>query len=625
MGSTFGGIEIGKRGLQAHQRSLEVVGHNLSNASTEGYSRQKVQLGTVDPLYNPSMNRELTAGQIGQGVQVDSIKRVRDDLLESRILSQTDDKNYWNTRSDYIQMVEEVYNEIDNGSLRNLMDRFWVSWDELSQNPEDISSRTVVQQHSQALVEGFHSQFERLNDVRKMINDEVQVDVNTLNGHLDDIAELNLQISQQEALGNNPNDLLDRRDLLIEKVATYLPVTVDNRDKDDFSVFVGGLHLVQGGVVSPLSARENANNNSFVDVYFAGGEKVQSTTGKIGALLEARDVDIRKEIQNLDEMSLNLATNVNQIHSKGWTMNNQTGVDFFDTTTFALTVNGSIDTTGDGNLDSTYLSHITGVNKLENEQQPGLQGVITIPGTTGDDTIEVPYFPTDRVTDIIDRINNAGGEVKASLNGQNQLVVQATAAEDVNNEDFVIRRLEDSGLFLTQYTGILQNSGLDGGYNSNQPNSATLLVQNSGITVSPTKNPSSAFRLSDAVKNDVTSIAAGYGDEIRGRFVSGDNTLAMDIGELRYNRVGVGKTSTYEDYFANTLADIGTKGNIAEFSADTFDQIYKDLDDLRTSISGVSIDEEISEMLKFQQGYQASARFLNTYNQMINTIINELI
>lgn len=124
MPSTFTGIEIGRQGLIAHNQGLTTIGHNLTNASTEGYSRQRVELGEMTPLYAPELNREERPGQIGQGVTVESIKRLHDDLLEGRIDSQTGVEGYWSTRDKYLLQLEQVHNEPTDSSVRTLMDKF---------------------------------------------------------------------------------------------------------------------------------------------------------------------------------------------------------------------------------------------------------------------------------------------------------------------------------------------------------------------------------------------------------------------------------------------------------------------------------------------------------------------
>ena len=128
MGSTFSGIELGKRSIMAQTDAITTAGHNISNANTEGYSRQRVQIKEFDPLYRPEMTRAERPGQIGQGVDVQSITRVRDELLDKRIGAQANQESYWQTRSDYYTMLEQIYNEPEDISVRFNMDKFWESW-----------------------------------------------------------------------------------------------------------------------------------------------------------------------------------------------------------------------------------------------------------------------------------------------------------------------------------------------------------------------------------------------------------------------------------------------------------------------------------------------------------------
>ncbi|GHV48800.1 hypothetical protein AGMMS49546_39540 [Spirochaetia bacterium] len=127
MTSTFMGLEIGKRAAAAHQQALNVTGHNLSNASTEGYSRQRIEFSPFEPIYLPGLNREETPGQIGQGTVVERIERLRDQLLDKRIVAQASSEGYWKARDPYVRMLDQIYLEPGENSIRSKMDAFWVN------------------------------------------------------------------------------------------------------------------------------------------------------------------------------------------------------------------------------------------------------------------------------------------------------------------------------------------------------------------------------------------------------------------------------------------------------------------------------------------------------------------
>ena len=157
--STFASIELGKRSLFAHQQSIQTAGHNISNSSTEGYTRQRVQLDSYEPLYRPDLSRAETPGQIGQGVAVSSITRLRDELLDQRIVAQTDQQGYWETRDSYIYMLEQLYNEPEDTSVRTRLDQFWDSWQELSVYPESTAARSAVATRAKTLTDSIHHQY----------------------------------------------------------------------------------------------------------------------------------------------------------------------------------------------------------------------------------------------------------------------------------------------------------------------------------------------------------------------------------------------------------------------------------------------------------------------------------
>lgn len=621
MGSTFSGIELGKRSLQAHTQGLQTIGHNLSNASTEGYSRQRVRMSATDPIYMAQLNRAERPGQIGQGVDVTMIERIKDTLLENRIVAQGDESGYWETRDQYLLMVEQIYNEPYDTSVRSLMDNYWDSWQELSVHPEDMPARQAVLKRGESLIDGINGRYRRLKETRTMLNDDIAVSVGEVNSLLTDISRLNLQIEKSEAVGDNPNDLLDSRDLLVEKLSGYINITVDNRDPDEFLIHTQGMHLIQGKQVHLLDTDPNPLNEGYLDVKWADtGRDVDLRNGKLAALIELRDGDVRGEIQKLDMMTVNFTDMVNEVHKNAFSANGSTGIDFFTEYPFVNNSLGNYDRSGDGEFDSSYIFRMTGNNVLDSEQQTGLEGTITLNGASGDVTVN--YFPTDRISDIVDRINNAGAEVKALINRDGRLVLKGSGAANVENPDFVIRHVEDSGSFLAGYAGLLSGSGPDNAYDWNQSD-AILGLRDVDYAVAPLTHPAGWMGINEALQADPASIASGFG--LNGREgLPGDGSAALEIASLRNKSVMVGPNTTFDDYFAEVVSSIGLKGEAAQQANESQQLVMKDLKDFQSSISGVNMDEEMAEMIKFQHGYNAAARFVNNINEMLDTIINRM-
>ena len=621
MGSTFSGIELGKRSIMAHTDAITTAGHNISNANTEGYSRQRVQLKEFDPLYKPDLERAERAGMIGQGMDSQSINRVRDELLDQRITEQQHSESYWETRSKYYTMIEQIYNEPNDVSIRSNMDKFWEGWQELSVHPESQAARQAVVTRGESLADSIKTKWEALMGVGNLINGDIEATVKQVNDYTRQIASLNAEIVRSRGMGDNPNDLLDRRDLLVDKLSKIINITSDRRDSDEFMVHLDGHVLVQGGVARSFDLETVVDNNGYDKLVWKDtGNEAVIKGGTLGALIELRDVDIRSEVQSLNTMTMNFSDLVNDIHRNGYGANNVTGLDFFTQHSFVENVNGNYDRDGDGTLDHSYIFRFTGTTKLNPQEQIGLEGVMTLSGSGGN--VQVAYHPTDTVETVINRINDSNGEVKAYLDRNNNLVLKGTTASAVENPDFVIRHVEDSGFFLTGYTGILQASGAAGAYDYAQADAVQALA-GAQFAVSPVLNPAGYIEVNQALKNDVMSVAAAYKDN-SGNVNAGDGRAAVEIAAIRNTKVMIGHERTFDDYFADSVTNVGLKGEQAENMHLSHSAVMEDLRSLRDSISGVNIDEELAAIIKFQHGYNAAAKFVTVWDSLLDTIINRL-
>lgn len=621
MASSFAGIEIGKRSLMAHSTQISTAGHNISNANTEGYSRQRVNVRAFDPLYRPDLERAQVAGQIGQGTDVESITRVRDELLDSRIVGQTNVESYWATREKYYAMIESVYNEPEEISVRGNMDKFWQGWQELSVYPDSDAARQAVVTRGQTLTDSIRQQFRGLSEIGKQIDGDIEATVRQVNDISSQIAAVNAEIVRSRAMGDNPNDLMDRRDLLVEKLANLINVTVDRKDPDEFMVHTDGQVIVQGSLARQIKSVPQIDNNGYGKLVWTDtGIDAQFHGGTLGALIELRDKDIRSEVQSLNTMALNFADLVNDVHRNAVGKNNVTGLDFFVQHDFVENTNGNYDRNGDGVEDSSYVFRMTGKNALRPQEQIGLEGTMTFNGASGN--VNVSYYASDTVADVVNRINDSNAEVKAYLDRNSNLVLKATSSASMENPDFVIRHVEDSGMFLTGYSGILAQSGEGGAYDFNRADAVTSL-DGAQFAVSPVMSPADYMEVNPAVTGDVRSVAAAFANTI-GDADPGDARAAVEIAAMRNTKVMIGTGRTFDDYFAESVTNVGLKGEQAQNQLASQNKIMDDLRSLRDSISGVNIDEELADIIKFQHGYNAAAKFVTVQDELLDTLINRL-
>ena len=629
MSSSFAAIELGKRSLMTHSQAIHTSGHNISNADTEGYSRQRVEVKTFDPLYRPDLSRAETPGQIGQGSTVESINRVRDEMLDQRIVAQSNQESYWDTRSHYYTMIEQVYNEPDEVSVRTTMDKFWESWQELSLNPESTANRQAVVTRGQSLINSIRNRDAALTGIGNLLNSDIETNVKQLNDYANQIAKLNTEIVRSRAMGDNPNDLLDRRDAVVEKLSKIANITTDQRDPDEFMVHIEGKVLVQGNVARNFEVAPVLDNYGYSQIIWQDTKELAVVKGgSLGALIELRDVDVRHEIQSLNTMTMNFADLVNDVHRNAVGANNVTGLDFFIQRPFVENTVGNYDSNGDGIEDKSYIFRLTGTNNLNPQEQVGIEGVMTLSGPTGN--VNVAYYPTDTVEDVINRINDSNGEVKAYLDRNSNLVLKATTAEDIYNPDFVIRHVEDSGHFLAGYSGILAAQGEQGAFDYNQPDAVNALVgvgtqapKTAQFAVSPVENPSTYVQINERITNDVMNVATAFADHSE-TALNGDGRAAVEIAAIRNTKVMIGHERTFDDYFADSVTHVGLMGEQAETNLLSQNAVMDDLRSLRDSISGVNIDEELADIMKFQHGYNAAAKFVTVIDSMLDTVINRL-
>ena len=289
---------------------------------------------------------------------------------------------------------------------------------------------------------------------------------------------------------------------------------------------------------------------------------------------------------------------------------------------FVINRLGNYDRNGDGAFDSTYIFRVNGVNTLNPEDHIGIAGTMRIPGRTG--LTEIRYYPTDTVQDVMNRINNSGAEVGARLNTDGKLSLKATPSFQKENPDFVIRHLEDSGEFLVGYAGVLASSGEEGSFRWNEADAIlSLRGGEQSFSVAPLAHPSGWIEVNKSLLNNPAALAAGFG--INGRPANaGDGSAALAIAGVRNREVMIGFSKSFDQYFADSVASVGLKGETAARALETENLILKDLEDLRQSISGVNIDEELAQMIKFQHGYAAASRFITEVNKMLDTIINRM-
>lgn len=631
MASAFHGIEMGKRSLITHTRALEVTGHNLNNLNTEGYSRQEIRFETYEPLYVPGLAREETPGQIGQGVITQEIVRVRDALVDNRIIFENRSLGYYEMKNKYLHQAELVYTEptVNNNpnlavNMRTGFDNFMAAWGDLANSTDEKAARTVLVERANVLTDVVNHHHDQFTHLRNNVNIEIQEKVKEVNQLAEKIAKLNERILKSESVGDNPNDLYDKRDLHIDRLSKLVDLNISREDPDELILFIGGKEFVQGAQFEQLNLVSDPENNGYHDIYWGDGEKVALRGGELAGLVDVRDQDLYFEIKKINSFAINVVDLVNEYHKDGFSANGTTGNRFFIEHPFTTDPTGNFDANQDGVDDATYLFRVSGQNNLEMNDKLGVRGQMNING------VAVNYYETDTLKEVIDRINQSEARVNAFLNAHNKLTIKADYAVDTENPDFVIRRIEDDGLFLTGYAGMLNESGEAGAYNYQAIDQVNQLTAGANWSVTPLKDPAVYMHVEAKILSDNSYVSTESGIDTDGDGIKdlrngiGDSENALRIAGIKDQKVMVGQSLTFGKYFENLVADLGSRSSRAEKGFKSAEVIMSNLENLRKSISGVNIDEEFTNLIKFQHGYNATAKFMTEMDKMLEVLINKV-
>lgn len=510
MTSTFHSIETAKRSLFTQTTALSTTGHNVANANTEGYSRQKVNMQASIPMEPFAFLHSTTPGQLGTGVEFDSITRVREKFLDDQYRNENTNFGSWSIQRDTLEKLEAIVNEPSDTGFRTVMDNFYKSWSDLSKNPEDVTARRIVKETTLALTDAMNQISRQLDNLSQDLDNNIAVKANEVQGYLGNIANLNSAIVKVESLGDNANDLRDQRDLMTDKLSKIMNITVTDSPQG-YQIQMNGEALVTGGAVTTEVTSDFLNT-----AYTAG----TLTNGEVHGMIKSRDTLVSDYRKQMDELANTLA-------------------------------NGDIQITipaGSVLPDNTVLDGVTytgAMRKLDNDL------TVTVKG----------------------------------LNGLHQLGYSMDG---------------------TTAPGIPFFTASGGGTTITAGN----ISLNAEILADPNKIASS-LRTTDTSGTEAV--------------IKGNNTLAILIANLKDTPMKSAdglRNATIGAQFSAIVGQLGVQSQEAARQTSNTEFLVQQVETRRQSVSGVSLDEEMANMIKFQHAYSASARFMTTYDELLDKLIN---
>ncbi|UII55616.1 flagellar hook-associated protein FlgK [Cytobacillus spongiae] len=657
MVSTFFGLEIAKRGMQTSQSALYVTGHNVSNANTPGYTRQRVNFNQTAPYPNPSMNRPQLPGQMGTGVEAGAIQRIRDNFVDGQYRSENNKLGYWAAQNQALSSLETIMNEPSDLGIANALDELWTSLQDLSVTPQDSGARSVVRQRGATVADTFNYIYNSLQTVQTDYKTEIDVTQKAINSILKQVNDVNQQIKDVEVHGYLPNDLYDQRDRLIDNLSSYVNVRVDAKSsgglsssiaegvydiyladnngniiKDDngkniklvdtilnqaFGVSVkydsSNVNNPVAGIELRLLDTQGGGTNGFAQnpydplntpaYSFAKFETFKNqTTGSLKAHIESYGYQTDSGtkgiypdmLKNLDEMAFKFAQAFNEVHRSGWSITEinkgiKDGKDFF---TFDSSIANPTEDNPTGAAKSLKLSqHIW--DSIDNISAAA-------EGTTISQQMQPPtVLPLNTSTgqpEITGRFELPAGEpsmdVQVSWSGTTWNYTISTPG-GTGNTTGVLSLNSDKIAELPGYPGVKIDFSAIAGEVAGD-NWTVSIANNGGITPKD-----SAF------------------------IGSGSNAAALaNIKDFVQDYGGTSTTIT--SFYQSVIGDMGVKANQANQMTKSTEVLSSSALTRRESVSSVSLDEEMTNMIKFQHAYNAAARNITMVDEMLDRIINNM-
>jgi len=319
--SLFFGINIAAKGMMAQQVAMDVASHNIANANTEGYSRQRVNLATSEPISGLT-----SAGQLGSGVDVAEITRVRDGFLDYQLRNESSGLEYQTAISDTLSQVETIFMEPSKTGFNEELETFWNNWQELSKTPESSPVRTALKEASISLTDTLRQMHDQLTDINSDIQSQIELKIEDVNSIAERIAVLNKEIVNVKIAGDSPNDLLDARDLALDDLASIGNITITNLQDVNgkytgaIAVKLGTITIVDGDSANIISSAD-VNSSTVADGALAGLLQVGGDSNESNT--------VQFYINKLDTLAVSIAKSINDIHTTGTDLDGNSGENYF--------------------------------------------------------------------------------------------------------------------------------------------------------------------------------------------------------------------------------------------------------------------------------------------------------
>lgn len=640
----FSALNIGNSALQTYLNAIQTTGHNIANATTPGFSRQRVKITNQKPV-------DLGFAQMGMGVKFAGVERIIDLALLSELNNATSLLGEYVARKENAEKIETFLNDLDQSKLSGLLQSFFEAFSKLALKPEDTTTRNEIISSAKSLTDMIRKYATDMANLRKSIDNELLTIVGKINTLTSNIADLNKEIINSEKGGyykGTANDLRDRRDLLIKELSELVKVEVVEKQTGAVDITVNGNTLVSGNNAYELTTDTFEDNGDILSkiLFKSTGAELQAKSGKLKGLLGIRDEMIPDIQRRLDLLARGIISGVNDLHSQG------VGLSAFSSITSENSViEKSINLAPiarSGKVESIASNTIIdpSLQGLPNDLFNGLQIIFTsgklegqrinildFDGTTGSLVLEKDVANDVSVNDSfqISSLNypikngsfninvvNLVSNLEQTFNFKVDIdkiapdVTLQSLADDINNT------FKSKGIPVTAKVTLDNRLKIESSDNSIRfyfSDDTSNFLSAMGINVLFTGKDARSIGISKFIERHPEFLSASHS------FFEQDNLIANSIADLR-NQALFSDGSTIEDFYISILSSIGVETNRINMMYESQKALTTQLENQRDKISGVNLDEEASNLIVYQRAYQASAKFISTINDVLDILMS---
>jgi flagellar hook-associated protein 1 FlgK len=638
-------LGIGASALSAAQAGLLTTGHNIANASTPGYNRQQI-------IQSASLAQVTGSGYIGQGVTVDNVKRIYSQFLANQVSQAQTQSSQLSTYYSQISQIDNLLADSSAGLSPALQD-FFKGLQDLASNPADQASRQAVLSNGQALVARFQSLDSRLNELRDGVNSQITSSVTLVNSYASQIAALNDAIVRAETATNGrpANDLLDQRDQLVAQLNQEVRATIVKQDNGAYNVFIGnGQALVVGQQAFKLSTAASATDAGKLAVgYTANGVTMPIKEdslggGNLGGLLQFRSGSLEPAQNELGRIAIGLAGAFNDQHKLGQDVNGAAGTDFFKLA--APQVSASSLNSGNAVIGASFASYSALTTSDYKLQYDGSNYTLTRLDDGSTQTFASFPQTMDGVTLNLSSGSAAAGDsylIRPTANGARDIgmAIQNTSLVAAAAPVRTSASLSNTG------SGTISAGSVDANYLASPlagpqtltyaaatstlsgfPATAPVIVTSNGVsTTYPAGTPVPYMANATITFSGISFTLSGTpadGDTFavdRNTGGVGDSRNAVALGGLQTRNTLAGGTANFQSAYAQLVSTVGNKTRELQVTSEAQSTALTQAQQAQQADSGVNLDEEAANLLRYQQAYQAAGKVMQIASTLFDTLL----